>query len=196
MTRVKGPTPGTSADDVPAADAERVARGILLRQLTAGPRTEAQLREALRKRNVPHDVAEDLLQRFTDVGLIDDRAYAELVVRSESAGGGLSRRRVAQRLRDKGVAEDVAAEAVDTIDPEDEAAAALDLARRRAKRTVGLDDVTRRRRLMGVLARRGFDHGTVRWAVDIALGEADDEGSALGEDDDEGSALGEAVEGR
>ena len=166
---VQRPTPGSSADAAPPADPERVARAILLRQLTAGPRTREQLRAALQRRNVPDDVAEPLLERFTEVGLIDDAAYAESLIRSDAASGGLSRRRIAHRLRERGVPEDVAAQAVAGIDPDEEFRAAVDLAQRRGARLRGLDPATARRRLAGYLARRGYPAQTVRRAVDQAL---------------------------
>lgn len=170
MTRPSGPTPGSAADDSPPADPERVARAVLLRQLTAGPRTEAQLREALAKRRVPAEVAEPLLARFAEVGLIDDAAYAEALIRSEAAAGGLSRRRVAQRLTAKGVSRDVVATVVAEIDPDAEYQAARDLAARQQRRLAGLDPTTAQRRLIGVLARRGYPPDTVRTVVQETLG--------------------------
>lgn len=162
---IQGPTPGTSADDVAPADPERVAKSILLRQLTMGPRTEAQLRQALQRRNVPQDAADRVVARFIEVGLIDDATYAQEFVRSAGSSGSLSRRGVQYRLRKKGVSEEVVAEAVQQIDPATEHSAALDVAQRRAARLAGLDDVTRRRRLMALLARRGYPAEVVHSVV-------------------------------
>lgn len=167
----QGPTPGSAADDTPAADPEAVARSILLRQLAMGPRTEAQLRQAMARRNVPTEVADRLVARFVEVGLIDDAQYAADLVHSQAAAGGLSRRRVQHKLRQKGVAAETVAAAVAQIDPEDERASALDLARRRAGRMTALDPATRRRRLAGVLARRGYSSEIVFTAVAEALAE-------------------------
>ncbi len=179
MTRSAGPTPGSSADEVPDADPASFARAILLRQLTVGPRTRAQLQEALHKRNVPPDIGAQLLERFEEVGLIDDRAYADALIRSEASAGGLSRRRVQQRLRLKGVPQEITATAVDSISAEAEEAAAVGLAQRRASRMHGLDPATARRRLTGILARRGYRAETVRRAVAAVLEERD--GAAEGE---------------
>ncbi len=165
MTRHQRHAQGSSAEAVPDTDPSSTARSILLRQLTIGPRTEEQLRQALRKRQVPDDVAEEVLARFAEVGLIDDRAYAESLVRSEAAAGSLSRRRVQQRLREKGVADHIVAEALEGIDLEVEESAALELARRKAARMRDLDPSTARRRLAGVLARRGYSADTVRRVV-------------------------------
>ena len=171
-----GPTPGSAADDVPQADPESVGRAILLRQLTMGPRSEAQLRQAMARRNVPEDVADRLIARFVEVGLIDDAQYATEFVQSQAAAGALSRRRVQHKLRQKGVAEDTVAAAVAQIDPAEERAAALDLARRRAARMADLDEPTRRRRLAGVLARRGYPSETVFAVVaEVLAGEEADE---------------------
>ena len=165
------PTPGSAADDVPQADPEAVARAILLRQLTMGPRTEAQLRQAMARRNVPEAVCERLITRFTEIGLIDDAGYAADFVQAQAASGALSRRGVQHKLQQKGVPADIVTAALEQIDPADERAAAADLARRRASRMQGLDPQTRRRRLIGVLARRGFPSEVVHAAVAEALAE-------------------------
>jgi regulatory protein len=161
VSRASQPTPGSLADATPDADPEAVARAILLRQLTMGPRTRAQLEQALARRNVPSQFAQALLDRFTEGGLIDDAAYAQALIRSDAAAGSLSRRRVAQRLRHKGVSPEITAIAVAGIDQDEEFDAALDLARRRLPRMLSLDPVTRRRRLAGLLARRGYDGSIV-----------------------------------
>jgi regulatory protein len=170
---ITGPTPGSSADDVPHADPDSVARSILLRQLTMGPRTEAQLRQALQRRSVPEDVADAVVRRFIEVGLIDDASYAQEFVRSAGSAGTLSRRGVQYRLRQKGVSEDVVADAVGQIDPASERSAALDLALRRAARMAEVDPATRRRRLLGLLARRGYPSDIVHGVVDEVLAEAE-----------------------
>lgn len=68
------------------------ARGICLRLLTGTPRTRKQLADALRKREIPDEAAEEVLSRFEDVGLIDDAAFAGAWVESRHHGRGLARR--------------------------------------------------------------------------------------------------------
>lgn len=169
--RPEGPTPGSSADQVPAADPESFARNILLRQLTQSAKTRSQLGAALAKRGVPEDIAERLLQRFTDVGLIDDWAYARNLIDAQAAAGGLSRRGVAEKLRRRGVPKEIIDEVTNEIESEDEWSAAVDLARRKATRMLNLEPSVRRRRLAGVLARRGYPPDTVM----SALREVEDE---------------------
>ena len=151
------------------ADPESVARTICLNQLTAAPRTRAQLAQTLAKRGVPDDVAGRVLDRFTEVGLIDDAAYAAAWVESRQAGRGLARRALAQELRTKGVAADVAAEALDAVTADDERAAAEQLVRRKLASTRGLPTDTRVRRLAALLGRKGYSSGLAYAVVRDAL---------------------------
>ena len=142
--------------DGPPADPESVARAICLRQLTGAPRTRAQLAEALRRRGVPDEVAGHVLSRFGEVGLIDDAEFARTWVQSRHLGRGLARRALEHELRARGVDEELVRAAVDTLDPDDEAAAARAILARRLPATRGLDHATRMRRLCGFLARKGY----------------------------------------
>ncbi|WP_324653213.1 regulatory protein RecX [Georgenia sp. H159] len=146
-----------------------MARAILLRQLAAAPRSRAQLAEKLAARDVPEELSERLLDRFEEVGLVDDAAYAEMLVRSRHQERGLARRALSHELRLKGIAPEVAEHALEQIDDDDEHTAALDLAVRKARSNRGLDPVKRRRRLAGMLARKGYSPGVAMRAVDEAL---------------------------
>jgi regulatory protein len=161
-------------------DPESVARGICLRALTGAPKTRQQLADLLAQRDVPEDAAEVVLDRFTEVGLIDDAAFARAWVSSRQAGRGLARRALSAELRAKGVEPEVAAEAVSEVDDDDERAAARRLVERRARAMRRLDRTTATRRLMGMLARKGYSGGlaaaVVREVLDSAgAAEADDE---------------------
>ena len=94
--------PPGDLDDSPA-DPEQVARTILLRRLEAAPRTRAELATTLRERNVPDEVALRVLDRFEEVGLIDDRVFARMWVESRQRGRNLSGRALRSELRRKGV---------------------------------------------------------------------------------------------
>lgn len=141
------------------ADPESVARKILLDQLTGRARSRKELSDKLASRNVPRDVATAVLDRFEEVGLVDDDAFARAWVSQRQQGKGLSRRVLAQELRRKGVDDDVAKEALDEIDPADEAAAARDLVRKKMRSMRGLEDQVATRRLVGMLARKGYPPG-------------------------------------
>ncbi len=151
-----GPVEGSAASQGPPADPQAVARAICLRLLTMAPRTRAQLAEALRKREVPEDAAEAVLERFSEVGLIDDEAFAAAWVSSRHTGRGLARRALASELRHRGVDEDTVKEAVERLDPDQEAETARGLVARKLRATRGLEPAVRTRRLAGMLARKGY----------------------------------------
>ncbi len=179
MKRLAGPEEPTRGEGVPdpeagpPADAEAVARAILLRRLTAAPRSRAELAQALAVRAVPEDVASRVLDRFTEVGLIDDAAYADMLVRTRHTSRGLARRALSGELRRRGVPDDVAAGALARLRPEDELAAARTLVLRRLPATRGLDAQVRTRRLAGVLARKGYPITVALRVVAEALADED-----------------------
>jgi len=135
---------------------EAVARQICLQMLTAAPRTRAQLAAALRRRGVPDDVAEAVLGRFADVKLIDDAMFATAWVESRHHGRGLSGRALAAELRQRGVSSDDIQAAVDQLGPEQEIATARSLVARKLAATKGQPTPARTRRLVGMLARKGY----------------------------------------
>ena len=152
------PPTGAAAQDV-EPDQESVARAIALRLLTSSPRSRAQLAEAMARKDVPDEVAERVLDRFTEVGLIDDAEYARMVVRTRHAERGLSRRAIAVELRRRGIDDEVAGDALEQVDADDEEAAARTLVRRKLASTTGLDFQTRSRRTLAALGRRGYPPG-------------------------------------
>jgi regulatory protein len=156
----------------PHADPESVARKILLDRLSTQPRTRAELAATLAKKLVPDEVAQRLLDRFEEVGLIDDAAFARAWVESRQAGRGLARRALAQELHRKGVSDEVAREALDEVDPDSEAEAARLLVRRRLRAMGRLDHETRLRRLSAMLARKGYPPGVALGVVREELAEA------------------------
>ena len=153
------PTPGSAADIQSEADPEHVARTIVLRRLDAAPRTRYELEELLRKRNVPDEVATKVLDRFTEVGLIDDAAYANAWVGSRQRGKGLAPRALAQELRRKGIDPELAAEAIDQLSGDEIELAARTLVRKKVKALSGVSNETATRRLVSMLARKGYSSG-------------------------------------
>jgi len=145
------------------------ARQICLHQLEHAPRTRAQLAERLRSKGVADDVAEQVLSRFAEVGMIDDALFAQMWVTSRHRGKGLARRALSQELRIKGVADEQVEQAVALLDPDVELATARALVDRRLRTTVGLPAEARVRRLAGMLARKGYPAGTAFRVVKEAL---------------------------
>jgi regulatory protein len=174
--------PGSPEDEM--GDPESVARGVCLRALTGAPKTRQQLADLLAKRGVPDEAAEAVLDRFTEVGLIDDAAYAQAWVSSRQAGRGLARRALSAELRAKGVDPEVAAEAVQAVGDDDERAAARRLVDRKVGAMRRLDRTTATRRLMGMLARKGYNGGLAAAVVREALDSAGADDAAVAEFDD------------
>jgi regulatory protein len=166
-------------------DPEEQARALCLRLLTGTPRTRGQLAAAMRKRDIPDEVAEHVLERFQDVGLIDDQAFANAWVESRHRGRGLARRALARELHHRGVDAELVTEAVGLLDSEQEEETARELVRRRLPGTRGLDRDKRIRRLAGMLARKGYPEGLALRVVRDALAqESRTEEGTEGEEDD------------
>jgi regulatory protein len=143
----------------PEADPESVARKILLDALTGQARSRHELRDKLAKKDVPPDLAERLLDRFTEVGLVDDQAFARSWVEGRQRSRGLARRALAHELRRKGVDDETARTALDDLDPAQEEQAAHLLVRKKLRSLRNVDHPTATRRLAGLLARKGYPAG-------------------------------------
>ncbi|WP_242613421.1 regulatory protein RecX [Herbihabitans rhizosphaerae] len=129
------------------------------RLLTVRARTRLELEQALRSKGIPDDVAESTLGKFDRAGLIDDASFAETWVRSRHEYQGLGRRALKAELRRKGVTDDVAAEAVDMVDADAEEERARGLVRKKLRAMGAADEQTKVRRLVGMLARKGYSEG-------------------------------------
>jgi len=159
-------------------DHEAVARKILLDQLTGQARSRNELADRLARRNVPDDVAGQLLDRFEEVGLVDDEAFARSWVDGRQRTRGLARRALAQELRRKGIADETAREVLAEVDPADEEQAARQLVRKKLRGLRGVDDTAAARRLAGMLARKGYSAGLAFAVVKDELATAGREISA------------------
>lgn len=159
-----GPPPDDPAATAPEADPESVARAIVLRQLSMAPRSRAQLERKLRQRGCDDNIAARVLDRMTEVGLIDDEAYAEMLVRARHSGKGLARRALAHELRKQGIDQDVADEALRQVGAGDERLRAEQLVEKRMRSLHGLPAEVQTRRLAGLLARKGYS-SEVAWSV-------------------------------
>jgi regulatory protein len=168
------PAPGSGTSPAAAgrkapADPEAVARQICLRMLTAAPRTRAQLAGALRRRGIPDEAAEVVLGRFAEVKLIDDAMFASAWVESRHYGRGLSGRALGAELRGRGVAAEDVRAAVGQLAPEQEIATARSLVAGRLAATKGQQPAARVRRLIGLLARKGYPQALAYRLVREAL---------------------------
>jgi regulatory protein len=142
---------------------------LCLRLLTARSRTRAELSGQLAKRGYPDDISARVLDRLAAVGLVDDSDFAQQWVHSRRANAGKSKRALASELHTKGVDNDVITTVLAGIDTGAERDRAEQLVRAKLRREALSEDDTRvSRRLVGMLARRGYDQNL---ASEVVLAE-------------------------
>jgi regulatory protein len=149
-------------------DEAELAREICLGQLSVRPRTRAELATALTRRGISPETTAEVLDRYDEVGIIDDAAFARAWVASRHYGRGLARRALANELRQRGVDAGVAGEALEELDDSTEAATARALVDRKLRTARGEPEQIFRR-LVGMLARKGYPAGLAIRAVKEAL---------------------------
>jgi regulatory protein len=145
----------------PAADPEAIARRIALRQLSASARSRGELESTLARKKVPPDAAGRVLDRLEEVGLIDDRRFAQNWVESRQTRRHLSKPALRHELQAKGVAREDIDLALEDIGRDEELRAARMLAGKKLKTTASLPREVQKRRVAGALARRGFSSDIV-----------------------------------
>lgn len=156
------------------ADPEQVVRTMLLRRLSAAPRTRAELEKDLARRGADPQIAAAVLDRFEEVGLIDDEAYARMWVESRHRSKALARSVLRRELSDRGIDRDSVDEALAVIDDDAEWQRARDFAKRKFRIRRGEDRLKAMNRLAGQLARKGYPAGvcfTVAREVSAAVAE-------------------------
>ena len=146
---------------------EQRAKNVLLHQLSHSMKTRFQLQEILKKREIPDEIAQQVLDRFTEAQLIDDAVFAAAYVRTRLENGR-SVSAIRGELRRKGVAQElIEAELVD-VDSDREQEIANKLAANRYSRMLNLEAEVRKRRLLGFLQRRGFSQAIAYRAISHA----------------------------
>lgn len=146
------------------ADPEQLARDTVYRLLAARARSRSELRDALRRKGIEDETIESVLGKFDDAGLVDDSSFAESWVHQRHENQGLGRTALRAELRRKGVSDDIIAEALTHVDDDAEVARARELIRRKLPPaldtgTSGKDRDRLMRRLVSMLARKGYSEG-------------------------------------
>ena len=132
------------------------ARNIALQQLNYAPRSRKELADKLKGKGVPEDISEQVLDRLTEVGLIDDLTYAQMLVRSKQNSRRLAKRALRVELTKKGISQDIATQVLDEVDPDDELEMARLIVAKKMRSLGSADTATIQRRLSGLLARKGY----------------------------------------
>ena len=164
--------------------------------LAVSQRSSRGLERRLIQKGVEKGHVQAAIARLTALGYLNDDVFAESVVQSRLVEGGASRRRVQQDLFRKGIAREVADRVIQRAVEEnetDERSAALQVARKRLKTLRGLDAATRKRRLYGFLARRGYDSTVISGVLrdlgaELATVASADDGGDVGGDISESAA--------
>ncbi len=151
LTRARQGSATTTAGD----PAER-AREIALRILTGAPRSSAELRDRLVDRGVAPGIANHVVDRYQEVGLLNDRELAATIARTRHREKGQARRAIALELFRRGFAGDDVENALGQITDEDENNAAYAVARKRWRRLADQPREVRERRVVGLLGRKGY----------------------------------------
>jgi regulatory protein len=136
-----------------------------LNYLALRARSTAELRRRLLDKGADSADVEQVLDRLTQQGLLNDTDFARQFARTKLLTAGASRFRIARELTRKGVSREVADRAVQTLVEEegvDPSAAIRRVAEKKWRTLAGLDDATARRRLYAFLARRGFNPDEIR----------------------------------
>ncbi|MEU5852055.1 regulatory protein RecX [Saccharopolyspora shandongensis] len=154
--------PGAAADEKSRRkpdDPEQLARDTVYRLLAARARSRSELRQALLRKEIDEEVADAVLQKFVDAGLVDDASFAEEWVHSRQRYQGLGRKALGFELRRKGVDEHLVEAALSTVDGDAEVERARELVQRKLRTMANLDHAAKLRRLVGMLARKGYSEG-------------------------------------
>lgn len=151
------------------AEEEVRIRERCLRLLDHRARTRWELSGRLRQDDVDPGLAERVLDRLQEQGLVNDQAFARLFIRDRSRVQGLGRRRLQAELTRRGVAREIVEQALHEELPPEEDDDCAALARRKAQAYRGLPLEVARRRLTAFLSRRGFQWESIRPAVERAL---------------------------
>ena len=137
------------------------ATSLALRYLSYRPRSEFEVRGRLRRR-YDQQVAESVIERLKELGLLDDRAFAHAWSQGRMSSRPRSAALIRRELLEKGVDRETVQATVETLDDEE---SAYNAGLRFATPLANANYTTFRRRLWGYLQRRGFGQSIVRRMV-------------------------------
>jgi regulatory protein len=161
-------------DAILARDAIDRAIATAMRALDQRMQSSRELRTRLMRKGFDAETIDRALEKLSDYGYLNDERFAELWIENRLAHRPRGKRMLEQELRQKGIERQVVDETVAAMDIDDRAAA-LELARKRLKSVHGLPLEEQKKKLTGILARRGFDYGVIRTTLETVLGEPAEE---------------------
>lgn len=143
---------------------------VAIRMLSRSDKTEAELRVGLRRQGFgPDDVIEMVIQRVIEEGLCDDAAIVGRFIEKSVAGQGRGSQAITHALAARGIDRDVIAAVLADSEVDDVGAAEAVAVHYAAAHGGDLDESVLRRRLSGLMQRRGFPADAARQAIETAL---------------------------
>ena len=150
---------------------EEDVRKALLKLLERSSKSSGQLRTLLLEKEFPVQLVDQMIDRFIEVGLIDDlslaKDFTEVAVTRKSKAKSV----IARELRAKHFPQEAIDAAISEIDSDSELEAAKKLAETRFRQLLKLEPEVRTRRLSSYLMRKGYSSSVVWAAVRHASGE-------------------------
>jgi len=140
---------------------ERRAHNVSLHALATRGQSRQEIEQRMKAREIPGDVIELEIERLEGTGLIDDDALAQDLVDKYSTRGGLGRRAVAQKLRQRSLSNETIVHALSGLSDDDELTQLREVAEARARSLSNLPQAVAQRRLVAYLNRRGYSGGSV-----------------------------------
>lgn len=142
------------------ADPVEVAKKIVLQQLSVSAKSRHQLAQVLARRAVPEPAAEEALDRYTELGYIDDAVFARSWVESRQRARGLAGSALRRELREKGIDQEIIDSVLlECVDADAERVAASELVDKKLRSMRGVDTDKATRRLVSMLSRKGYSPG-------------------------------------
>jgi regulatory protein len=162
------------------ADARAAAYESAISLIALRPRSEREIRDRLRRKEYDDAVIDLAVERLLEQRYLDDDAFARYWIENRTSFRPRGELALRNELRAKGVDREIVDETI--ADAEiDDLALAVELARGKARSMEHLDKITRQRRLIGFLQRRGFGYGVIKTALDELEADNDDSDSMLDE---------------
>lgn len=172
------PVAASSATAEADATVEREhAEQVLLQRLRARSLSATEARTVLAGTEIAEHEIDEVIDRFAELGYIDEGKLADQILHSHHERKGLGRSGVQAEMRRRGLDHDLILEKLEEL-PDDEAERAIELACKRVQQLGRLDDQTVDRRLTGFLMRKGYASSAVRLAVKAALASRSGSGGA------------------
>ncbi|MDU3550272.1 MAG: regulatory protein RecX [Actinomyces sp.] len=151
------------------------AREVALRQLDVRARSRSELETAITSRGFSSEVADSVIERLTQLGLVDDLAFARTFSRGRFEAGGKTGSALRVDLHRKGISPEIIDTVLSEIGVDEQFERALNLAQKKMRSMPNCDDQVARRRIFSMLGRKGYSPQVCIRVLDAIVEGRDDE---------------------